>query len=138
MSLPFAFLTELDALRTSFAVLRHQLRQIRRSSDARRRTSLGSTQTFRSHLPVGAAKYDPDQPRVPAGNPGGGQWTDSGGQGLRLADIIRICVLSGIARSVDVFGTKTYAATYDCIGGRSFTRRGMGHDAPGLVRDPFR
>jgi hypothetical protein len=24
-------------------------------------------------------KYDPNQPRVPAGNPGGGQWTDGGG-----------------------------------------------------------
>lgn len=23
----------------------------------------------------GARKFDPDQPRVPAGNPGGGQWT---------------------------------------------------------------
>ncbi|MBS4084116.1 MAG: hypothetical protein KGZ73_11240 [Rhizobiales bacterium] len=25
------------------------------------------------------AKYDPNQPRVPAGNPDGGQWTDGGG-----------------------------------------------------------
>ena len=25
--------------------------------------------------------YDPNQPRVPAGNPDGGQWTDSGGSG---------------------------------------------------------
>ena len=24
-------------------------------------------------------KYDPNQPRVPAGNPDGGQWTDEGG-----------------------------------------------------------
>ena len=32
-------------------------------------------------------RYSPDQPRVPAGQPGGGQWTDGGGQGrisLRL------------------------------------------------------
>ena len=27
------------------------------------------------------AKYSPDQPRVPAGNPDGGQWTDRGGGG---------------------------------------------------------
>ena len=26
-------------------------------------------------------KYSPDQPRVPAGNPDGGQWTDGGGSG---------------------------------------------------------
>jgi len=26
-------------------------------------------------------KYSPDQPRVPAGNPDGGQWTDAGGSG---------------------------------------------------------
>jgi hypothetical protein len=26
-------------------------------------------------------KYSPDQPRVPAGNPDGGQWTDGSGEG---------------------------------------------------------
>src|SRR5205085_12649918 len=32
-------------------------------------------------------KYSPDQPRVPAGNPDGGQWTDAGGSGAgRPAD----------------------------------------------------
>ena len=31
-----------------------------------------------------AVKYDPNQPRVPAGNPDGGQWTDGGGAGGRL------------------------------------------------------
>ena len=29
--------------------------------------------------PALARKYSPDQPRVPAGNPDGGQWTDGGG-----------------------------------------------------------
>jgi hypothetical protein len=29
-----------------------------------------------------ALKYDPDQPRVPAGSPGGGQWTSAQGAGL--------------------------------------------------------
>jgi hypothetical protein len=28
-----------------------------------------------------SAKYDPNQPRVPRGNPDGGQWTDAGGGG---------------------------------------------------------
>lgn len=29
-------------------------------------------------------KYRPDQARVPAGDPAGGQWTDEGGQGVGL------------------------------------------------------
>jgi hypothetical protein len=29
-------------------------------------------------------KYDPNQPRVPAGNSDGGQWTDSGGSGAGI------------------------------------------------------
>ena len=32
-----------------------------------------------SSLATLRAKYDPNQPRVPAGNPDGGQWTDGGG-----------------------------------------------------------
>ena len=28
-------------------------------------------------------KYSPDQPRVPAGNPDGGQWTSGSGAGMR-------------------------------------------------------
>jgi hypothetical protein len=32
-----------------------------------------------------ARKYDPDQPRIPAGQPGGGQWTD--GDGARHATL---------------------------------------------------
>jgi hypothetical protein len=29
-----------------------------------------------------ASKYSPDQPRVPAGQPGGGQWTTEGGESV--------------------------------------------------------
>lgn len=29
-------------------------------------------------LVILARKYNPDQPRVPAGNPDGGRWTDTG------------------------------------------------------------
>lgn len=32
-------------------------------------------------------KYRPDQPRVPAGNPDGGQWTDAGGGGEASVDL---------------------------------------------------
>ena len=31
------------------------------------------------------ANFDPSQPRVPAGNPNGGQWTDAGGGGESTA-----------------------------------------------------
>jgi hypothetical protein len=32
-------------------------------------------------------KYSPDQPRVPAGNPDGGQWTSGGGGGRSHSEI---------------------------------------------------
>ncbi len=102
---------------------------------------------------IARTKFDPNQPRVPAGNPGGGQWTSTGGsQGgatkpltdltrperLQLVEVVRVCVLGGVARLTDSAGNKTYAATYDCFGGRTFVRRGIGHSPPGIVRDPFR
>jgi hypothetical protein len=34
-----------------------------------------------AELRTALKKYSPDQPRVPAGNPGGGQWTSDGGNG---------------------------------------------------------
>ncbi|MGK2921792.1 MAG: hypothetical protein ACSLE4_03230 [Methyloceanibacter sp.] len=34
---------------------------------------------FRQLVCAVEAKFDPNQPRVPAGNPDGGQWTDAGG-----------------------------------------------------------
>lgn len=38
-----------------------------------------------------AAKYDPSQPRVPAGNPDGGQWADGDGDGgSRLNDSLML------------------------------------------------
>lgn len=35
-----------------------------------------------------ALKYDPNQPRVPAGNPDGGQWTYDGGGSARVAQYV--------------------------------------------------
>jgi hypothetical protein len=35
-------------------------------------------------FPALARKFNPDQPRVPAGNPDGGQWTDGGAEGGSL------------------------------------------------------
>jgi len=53
-------------------------------------------------------KYSPDQPRVRAGNPDGGQWTDGGGQGGERDDPI---VLSdAVADSVFDSGTRLAAS----------------------------
>ncbi len=51
---------ERDALEREVLALRHELASIRLDDELRR---------FQR-------KYSADQPRVPAGNPGGGQWTD--------------------------------------------------------------
>ena|SRR5688572_21524452 len=85
-----------------------------------------------------AAKYDPDQPRVPAGNSDGGRWTSGAATSQRLTYIIRVCIISGVSRTWDAYGNKSWRATYDCADGRSFVRSGPGHSPPGLVRDPFR
>lgn len=98
-------------------------------------------------------KYNPNQPRVPAGNPDGGQWTQVGsgaGEGLslsrwlspqertQLVEVIRVCIISGVARLTDEEDRKTYSAIYDCFGGRTVRLRGAGHSPPGLVLDPLR
>jgi hypothetical protein len=91
-------------------------------------------------------KYDSNQPRVPAGQPGGGQWT-SGNDGetigsvsraRRLAEVIRVCTISGVSRTVTDYGVKTHRVTYECPVGQTIVREGFGHSPPGLIRDPFR
>ena len=83
--------------------------------------------------------YNPNQPRVPAGNPDGGQWTAQRdvGPSAQLAGLIRICVVGVRSLSTDQWGNKSFAVTYDCAGGRSFTVRGTGNSFPGIVLDPF-
>jgi hypothetical protein len=97
-------------------------------------------------------KYNPDQPRVPAGNSDGGQWTDGGGAGSAgtsdsnqapldfvervVAQIIRICLAGLRSLATDHWGNKTFWVTYDCVGGRSLTRQGNGHRFPGFLVDP--
>jgi hypothetical protein len=58
-----AFQDELLALRRDHAALRHALDEVKAALLARK------------------AGFDPNQPRVPAGNSDGGQWTDAGGGG---------------------------------------------------------
>jgi hypothetical protein len=62
-----AFEAKIAARRRLLAMLREQVAELR--AELKRRRALEE-------------KYSPSQPRVPAGNPRGGQWTDrSGGQG---------------------------------------------------------
>ena len=91
-------------------------------------------------------KYNPDQPRVPAGEPGAGEWAEGGGgdassdgEPFDLAgDLIPVCVLAGKGVSADVFGNKSFVAHYDCPNGTSFSLRGSGDSPPGLVPLRFR
>jgi hypothetical protein len=88
------------------------------------------------------ANFNPDQPRVPAGNPDGGQWTKVPGWGgngnasrlVRLADVINICIAAGISRWREG-NFMRYKVTYDCRDGRELVREGFG-EPPGLVLDP--
>ena len=57
------------------------------------------------HIAGHRSHYNPDQPRVPAGNPDGGQWTSAGGgTGSRLAaaDKPRLGPRSAIAIAVEI------------------------------------
>lgn len=92
-------------------------------------------------------KYRPDQPRVPAGDPAGGQWTGGARADAsrrrndgrtQYAQVIRICIASGRSLNTNLItGQKTYSVTYDCAGGKSITRSGSGHSFHGIILDPF-
>jgi hypothetical protein len=88
--------------------------------------------------------YNPEQPRNELG-----RWTDAGGAGRGLGgqqrseesiqvagSVIRVC-LAGSSSRTTVGGVKTYSVTYNCAGGRSFTRHGFGHSFKGIVLDPL-
>jgi len=57
-------------------------------------------------------KYDPDQPRVPAGNPDGGQWTDAGagGSGGSSGSVSSSTVGSGDVRKIIAFAARKRVA----------------------------
>ncbi len=63
--------------------------------------------------------YRADQPRVPAGNPEGGQWTSVGGSPAnatddRIAEVIYVCVRVGSVPITDETGSLAYAVSYLC------------------------
>ena len=51
-------------------------------------------------------------------------------------DVINICVASGIARSTDQFGNKSYSVSYECRDGYVIKVDGLGSDFRGFIRDP--
>jgi hypothetical protein len=66
-----ALAAEIEHERRALAALNEEMKEVN-AEMARRRRRVAEDE----------AKYSPSQPRVPAGNPRGGQWTDrSGGQG---------------------------------------------------------
>ena len=58
------------------AAERREVQELRRKSDLAYENLLRVFKRYAQQH-----KYSPDQPRVPAGNPDGGQWTDGGGSG---------------------------------------------------------
>jgi hypothetical protein len=63
------------------AIERKEAEELRRKSDLAFENFLRVFKRYAQQQ-----KYSPDQPRVPAGNPDGGQWTDGGGSGAGRDD----------------------------------------------------
>jgi hypothetical protein len=94
-------------------------------------------------------KYSDSQPRIPAGSPGGGQWTSGDGGGstiadslngqnpFSMADVAYICTLSGKSVFTDKYGNFSWTATYDCFGGQEIRIGGIGAEVPGFIPDPY-
>ena len=57
--------------------------------------------------------------------------------GVQVADVIRVCTVAGAGRAT-VDGVKTHFVIYECFGGRTFRKDGLGHKFPGIVLDRFR
>jgi hypothetical protein len=94
------FEREVEALRASQARLRRTLAEVKYELAWRRIVR----------------KYSPDQPRVPAGNPDGGQWTDGGGGGADGEESSVTAILAGgITDDQLSLTVQTFVSTY-CLG----------------------
>jgi hypothetical protein len=62
---------------------------------------------------------------------------DTSTNGEQVADVVRVCTVAGAGRAT-VDGVKSFFVIYECAGGQTFRREGLGHSFPGIVRDPFR
>jgi hypothetical protein len=91
-------------------------------------------------------KYSPDQPRVPAGNADGGQWTSGGASGAGrdsgetartdLANVIRICIAGSSSITTDRWGNQKYWVDYVCADGFTFRNYGLGGRFQAFFPDP--
>jgi hypothetical protein len=52
--------------------------------------------------------------------------------------VIRICIAGSRSLTTDQWGNKSYWVEYQCAGGQTYIRRGLGHLFPGIIIDPFR
>jgi hypothetical protein len=81
-------------------------------------------------------KYSPDQPRVPAGNPDGGQWTsgDDGGGSPSASTTASNTTANGISRPVQYAALDTGTRT-DATAGASDVQVAAGSGRPGYPID---
>lgn len=92
-------------------------------------------------------KYRDDQPRVPAGNPGGGQWTSGtsligseeslkNSRRVRVAgDVIEVCIGEGYSEAFDKYGNSLgFTIYYECADGFRFSN--ISKSRIGIVPDP--
>ena len=65
--------------------------------------------------PALSRKYNPNQPRVPAGNPDGGQWSDGGGGPAAPMGDVRFGDLSELADYADLFQIARSETDFDGV-----------------------
>jgi hypothetical protein len=128
-----AFERELSALRRDWEALKREIAakraaERREMQELRRKSDLAAENFLRVlNRYAQQRKYSPDQPRVPAGNPDGGQWTDGGGTGAGRNDSR---VLSDVTPDNEAKPGARYAARRPSgpigvrIGGRTFLVEG--------------
>jgi hypothetical protein len=115
-----------DALaqrRTEIAAIRRQCEALKRDIHKAGQEWLALIKTeLRSEL----KKYSPDQPRVPTGNPDGGQWTKSDGEGASPSDAAD-AVRDGAAMRTRYAALNTGALTDETAGGEQSSSSGDPH-----------
>jgi hypothetical protein len=128
-----AFERDLSALRRDLAALKLEIAakraaERREAHELRRKSDLAYENFLRVfRRDAQQHKYSPDQPRVPAGNSDGGQWTDGSGSGTGRNDPR---VLSDVTPDHEAKPGARYAAnrprggTFVRIGGRTFSVEG--------------
>ncbi|MBI4923904.1 MAG: hypothetical protein HY834_19395 [Devosia nanyangense] len=84
-------------------------------------------------------RYRPDQPRVPAGRPEGGEWTRVGtgrGDSVGVAEVIYVCTRVGSVPIKDETGGLAYAVSYLCGFGNQLLSWITTRKLKPIIRDP--